>query len=192
MRGHPVANALRRDLVARNEIAVDEHALDRAIAITVVRIEADTQRRAILEDHAPRAFDLDRDQIGRILKPADLEILPVERAGLDGAAVVVRHQLVVAVAATDPRALVRECDRAGLVAVGDQTAWPTVERDGEFGAGKARACDDRLEIAGQKSLDLAQPRDANRLKILLEEGARGISILRLQVCGLVADIGEGA
>ena len=88
MRGHPVANALRRDFVARDEIAVDEHALDRAKAITVVRIEADAQRRAVLEDHAPRAFDLDREQVGRIPEPAEFEFLTVERAGLDGAAVV--------------------------------------------------------------------------------------------------------
>ena len=98
MRGHPVTDALRRDCVARDEVAV-EHALDRAIGIAVVRIKADAQRRAVLEDHAPRAFELDREQVERIPEPADFKPLPVERAGLDGAAVVVRHELVVSVAA---------------------------------------------------------------------------------------------
>src|SRR5262245_36105238 len=137
MRGHPVAHALRRYLLARNEIALDEHALDRAEGVTVVRIVADAQRRAVLEDHTPRALDLDAEQVERILEPADLELLSVERAGLDGAAVVVRHQLVVLVAATDPRALVRKCEGPGLVAVRDEIARTAVERDGEFGAGKA-------------------------------------------------------
>src|SRR5262245_59503999 len=90
--------------------SVGERSLYRAVGVTVMRIIADAQRRAVLEDHARRAFDLDGEQVERILDPADLELLPVERAGLDGAAVVVRHQLVVPVAATDPRALVRKCD----------------------------------------------------------------------------------
>src|SRR5262245_30149828 len=191
MRGHPVAHALRRYLLARNEIALDERARDRAEGITVVRIVADAQRRAVLEDHAPGALDLDAEQVERILEPADLELLPVERAGLDGAAVVVRHQLVVFVAATDPRALVRKCERAGLVAVGDEVARPPIERDGEFGAGKARARDDRLEIAGQESGGLAKPRDTDGLKILFEEDAGGIRILRPQAYRLAADVPQG-
>ena len=69
---------------------------------------------------------------------------------------------------------------AGLVAGSDQVTRPAVERDMEFGIGKARARNDRLEIAGQKSLDLAQTRDAHGLKILFEEGASGIRILRPQ------------
>ena len=140
-----------------------------------MRIEADAQRRAVLEDHAPRAFDLDREQVGRILEPADFKLLPVERAGLDGAAVVVWHELVVLGAAADPHTLVRKCNGAGLVAGSDQITRPAVERDRKFGTGKARARNDRLEIAGQKSLGLAQTRDANGLKILLEEGASGIA-----------------
>ena len=81
---------------------------------------------------------------------------------------------------------------AGLVAGSDQITRPAVERDREFGTGKARARNNRLEIAGQKSLGLAQTRDANGLKILLEEGASGISILRLQVYGLAADVRQGS
>src|SRR5262249_2442207 len=191
MRGHPVANALRRHLLARDEIALDEHALDRAVAITVVRIVADAQRRAILEDHARRAFDLDREQVERILEPADFEFLPVERAGLDGAAVVVRNEFVVRGAAADAHSFVRKCNGGGLVADGDQITRPAVDRDMEFGTGKARARNDRLEIAGQQPLDLAQARDANGLKVPFEEGARGIGILGPQVYGVAADVQQG-
>jgi hypothetical protein len=62
----------------------------------------------------------------------------------------------------------------------------------EFGTGKARARDDRLEIAGQEPLDLAQTRDANGLKVPFEEGARGIRILRLQLDGVAADVPQGS
>ena len=161
-------------------------------AIPVVRIEADAQRRAVLEDHAPRAFDLDREQVGRIPEPADFEFLSVERAGLDGTAVVVRHEFVVLGAAADPHTLVRKCNGAGLVAGSDQVPRPAVKRDREFGTGKARARNNRLKIAGQKSLGLAQTRDANGLKILFEEGASGIGILRPQVYGLAADVRQGS
>ena len=151
-------------------------------------IVVDAQRRAILEDHARRAFDLDREQVERILEPADFKFLAIERAGLDCAAVVVRHQLVLLVAATDPHTLVWKCNGAGLVAGRDQVRRAAVERDMEFRIGKARALNDRLEIAGQKSLGLAQPRDAHRLKILFEEGASGLQNPAAQVYGLAADV----
>ena len=177
MRGHPVANALGRHLLARNEIAVDEHSLDRAVAIAIVRIITDAQRRAVLEDHARRALDLDHEQIECALDPADFKFLPVERAGLYGGAVVVGDELVVLVAATDPRPFVRECNGSGLVSGGREIFRSAIQRDMEFGTRKPRAFDDRLEITGQKSLALAQPRDANGPKIPFEEGARGIGIL---------------
>src|SRR5262249_56503334 len=94
-----------RHRAARDEVAVDEHALDRTVGIAVVRIKADAQRRAVFENHAPGAFELDREQVERIPEPADLESLPVERAGLDGAAVVVRHELVFLIAAADAHTL---------------------------------------------------------------------------------------
>src|SRR5262249_19872778 len=108
--------------------------------------------------------------------------------GLDGAAVVVRHEVVVLVAAADARALVRKCRGAGLVAGRDQITRPAGERDMKFRGWKARARTNRLEKAGQKSLGLAQTSDAQGLKVLLEEGARGFRILRPQVGGLAADV----
>src|SRR5215813_1577266 len=106
MRRYPFANALHRHLLAWNEIALNEHAADRGIGVTVVRIVVDAQRGAVLEDYARRAFNLDREDVEWILEPANFKFLPVERAGLNGAAVVVRHEFVVLVAATDPRTFV--------------------------------------------------------------------------------------
>src|SRR4030081_2963473 len=162
IRGPPAANALPRYLLARHEIALGEHALDRAVGITVVRIVADAQRRAVLEDHARRALDLDRDQVERILDPADLELLAVERTGLDGAAVVVGHELVALGEAADAPALVRKRGGALLVAVRDQVARPAIDRHREFGTGKTRARDARLVIAGHEPLALTQARGAIR------------------------------
>jgi hypothetical protein len=62
----------------------------------------------------------------------------------------------------------------------------------EFGIGKARALNNRLEITGKKSLDLTQTRDAHGLKILLEEGASSVRVLRLQVYGFAADVPQRA
>src|SRR4051794_13764967 len=118
MRRRPRANALLRQILARDQIALGQYALDRAVGITVVRIVADAQRRAVLEDHAGRTLDLNRNQVERILDPADLEFLAVERAGFDGAAVMIRHQIVVLGATTDAAALVRKRGRALLVAIG--------------------------------------------------------------------------
>src|SRR5215831_15081184 len=188
MRRHPVANALGRHLLARNEIAVDEHSLDRAVAIAVVRIIADAQRRAVLEDHARRALDLDHEQIECTLDPADFQFLSVERAGLYGGAVVVGHELVVLVAATDPHPFVRECNGSGLVPGSEEILRPAIKRDMELGTRKPRALDNRLEVTGQKSLALAQPRDAYGPKIPFEEGARGIRILWPQFDGVTAHV----
>jgi len=62
----------------------------------------------------------------------------------------------------------------------------------EFGTGKAGACNNGLEIAGQKALVFAQARDANGLEIVFEEGASGIFIPWPQVCGVSADVPQGA
>src|SRR4051794_31255332 len=192
MRCRPGADALLRQLLARDQVALGERALDRAVRISVVRFVADAQRRAALEDHARRANDLDRDQVERILDPADLELLAVECAGLDGAAVMIRHDLVVLGAAADAPALVRKRGRTLLVALGDQVARPAVDRHRKFRSGKARAGDDRFVITGHQTLALAQAGDAHGLKVLLEEGARGSGILRLERERLAADIRQGA
>src|SRR5262245_11059127 len=192
MRLHPFANALHRHLLARNTIALNEHAADRGIGITVVRIVVDAQRGAVLEDYARRAFNLDREDVEWILEPANFKSLPVERAGLNGTAVVVRHEFVVLVAATDPRTFVWKCIGAWPVAGRDQIRRAAVERDVEFGIGKARALKNRLEITRNKSFAFAQPHDAHGLKILLKEVASTVRVLRLQVYGFATDVPQRA
>ena len=56
-----------------------------------MRIVADAQRGAALQDYARRAFNLDREDVEWILEPANFKFLAVERADLNGAAVVVRQ-----------------------------------------------------------------------------------------------------
>src|SRR5262245_64463734 len=174
MRSHPLPNALHRHFFARNEIALDERTADRTKGMAVVRFVVDSQRCAILQDDAPRAFNLKGEQIEWILEPADFELLAIERPGLNSATVMVRHELVVFVTAADPCALVWKCLRAGLVAECDQVGWAAVNRHGEFGTRKARTLNDRLVVPGQETLCFAETRNAHRLKTLFEEGAGGI------------------
>src|SRR5262245_62435922 len=155
MHRHPFANALHRHLLARNTIALNEYAADRRIGITIVRIIVDAQGRAVLEDYARRTFNLNREDVEWILEPADFKFLAVERAGLNGAAVVVWHELVVLVAATDPRPFVWKCIGPWPVAGRDQVRRAAVERDMEFGTGKARALNNWLEITCKESLTFA-------------------------------------
>src|SRR5262249_18736001 len=100
----------------------------------------------------------------------------------------VGHELVVLVAATDAHPFVRECNGSGLVSGSDEILRPAIERDMELGTRKPRALDNRLEVTGQKSLALAQTRDANGPKIPFEEGARGIRILWPQFHGVAAHV----
>src|SRR5919198_1948636 len=106
MRSHPLPHPLQRRLFARNEIALDEEAANRGKGIAVMRVVVDAQWRAVFEDDAARAFKLDGEQIEWIPEPADFKLLAIERTGFDGAAVVIRHELVLLVAAADPGALV--------------------------------------------------------------------------------------
>src|ERR1700730_3821945 len=127
MRRHPAANALHRHLFPRNQVALDEDASNRGKGITVMRVVADAQRRAVLEDHATRALDPDRERVEWILEPADFKLLAVKRARLAGAAVVVRHQLVVLVAPPNQRALVWNRVRSEPVAGNNEVTRAPVE-----------------------------------------------------------------
>src|SRR5262245_1620340 len=188
MGSHPLPNALDRRFFARNEIALDEGTADRSKGIAVMRVVVDAQRRAVFEDDAPRAFNLKGEQIEWILEPADFKLMAIERAGLNSATVVVRHQLVLLVTAADPCALVGECFRAGLVTDCDQVGWAAVKRNAEFGTRKARTLNDRLVVPGQETLCFAEARDAHGLKILFEKGASGIRMLWPQAHGFAADV----
>src|SRR5262249_55729688 len=124
----------------------------------------------------------------RIPEPADFELLAVERALLDGAAVVIGNDLVLLVATPDHDSLVREVRAAGLVADRLEVARPPIERDMKFRIGKTRAFDDRLEIAGEEALLLAEPCNAHRPEIVLEEGTRGRGVRGLHAGGPAADL----
>ena len=113
-----------------------------------MRVVADAQRRAVLENHARRALNLDCDWVQRILEPADFKLLAIECAGLDSAAVVVWHELLLLVEPADPHTFVWKCHGARLMARGDQISRAAVKRDVEFAIGKARTLNDRLEITG--------------------------------------------
>jgi hypothetical protein len=93
-------------------------------------------------------LNLDGEQIGWILEPADLKFLAIKRAGLDRASVVVRDELAILIAATDPHALVWKRIGPRLVAGCDQVTRTAVERDMEFRIGKARALNDWFKITG--------------------------------------------
>src|SRR5262249_17813440 len=147
---------------------------------------------AVFEDHPRRALDLNCERLERIPEPADFELLSVERACLDGAAIVVRHDLAVLVAAPDQRALVGKGGRTRRVAGSHEIMWTSVERDVKFRIGKARALDDRLVITGQKALRFAEPRDLHRAKIILEEAARGLLVGRPRRGRAPADLTERA
>src|SRR6266481_998456 len=97
MRSHPLPNALHRHFFARNEIALDEGTADGSKGIAVMRVVVDAQRRAVFEDDAARAFNLNGEQIEWILEPADFKFLAIERAGLNSSTVVVWYQLVLLV-----------------------------------------------------------------------------------------------
>jgi hypothetical protein len=73
-----------------------------------MRVVIDAERSSILEDDARRTLNLYREQVGWILEPADFKFLAIERAGLNGASVVVRDQLPFLIAASNPRTLIWE------------------------------------------------------------------------------------
>src|SRR5262249_57559533 len=108
-------------------------------------------------------LDLYRQRLERMPEPADFELLPIERPALDGAAIMVRHDLALFVQSTDERALVGKRIDAGFVSGGHEIVRPPVERNVKFGIGKARALDHRLVIDGEKPLALAGPWDMHRM-----------------------------
>ena len=56
----------------------------------------------------------------------------------------------------------------------DQIGRPAIERRSKFAGRNARAVDDRLVIAGEKAVGIAELADAKRPEIVLEEFARAV------------------
>src|SRR5262249_41939889 len=133
----------------------------------------DSQRGAVLEDDPRRTLDLNRQRFEWIPEPADFELLPIERPALDGATIMVRHDLAFFVQSTDERALVGKRIDAGFVAGGHEIVGAPMEGEVKLGMGKARALADRLVVASEKPLRLAEPYDLHGLEIILEKAASG-------------------
>ena len=98
---HPLADAVHRHFLARDEVALDQDAPDRRVGMAVVGVVVDPQHRAVFEAHARRALDLDGHRLPVILEPGDLEPLAVERAVLDRAAIEIGLDLLLGVEAAD-------------------------------------------------------------------------------------------
>ena len=162
---HPLADAVHRHLFLGHLAAIDQDAADRQVAVAVVGVVVDAQHRAVLELDARRALDVDEEGVDRILEPADLQMPPVERAVLDLRAVVIEHALL-----ADPAvdlALVGEGTLLASCAPGhEQIARTAMHRHGVFRGRNARAGDDRLVIAGEEALLLADLGDAEGQEIL--------------------------
>src|SRR3984885_14465373 len=111
----------------------------------------------------------------------------VERTVLDLTAVVVRLELAAADTPADLHALAGK-GIAGLWAAGDrQIGRPAIERRGELTGRNAGAIDDRLVIPGEKPFRVAEPADAQRTEIVLEELARALFLKRHRRNGAHAD-----
>src|SRR5580658_4043611 len=103
----------------------------------------------------------------------------VERAVLDFGARVIRHDPAAAEAAADQNALARE----GIFSEpapsrDDEIGRPAIERRGELPGRHARTVDDRLVIAGEESVGVAHPVDANGAEIVLEKFTRAVLVER--------------
>ena len=90
------------------------------------------------------------------------------------AAIVIRHDLAAADTAAHFHALARK-HIAELAAAGDgEIGRPAIKRRSEFAGRHARALDDRLVIAGEKAITVAELADPQRPEIVLEEFARAV------------------
>ena len=116
--------------------------------MTVVRVIIDAQRSAVLQDYAPRAFNLHRKQVSWILHPANLKSFPIKRASLNCSAVVVWHNLARPIVAADLRTFIWKTMQSRLTAGYEQVTRAAVDGDVELRIGGARTLNDGLIIAG--------------------------------------------
>src|SRR5262249_13959262 len=76
----------------RYQVTLDQQARDRYKGIPIMCIVTDPQQGTVLETHTRGTLNLDRQGICGAAQPADFKALPVERAVLDLAAIVIRHE----------------------------------------------------------------------------------------------------
>src|SRR5271156_5717672 len=111
----------------------------------------------------------------------------VERAVFDLAAGVIGHDLAAAETAANGCALAWERFAQPTPAGDDEIRRPTIERRGELAGRHARALDDRLVIAGEEAVGIADPVDADGTEIVLEEFFRAGLIERDGFAGAAAN-----
>ena len=187
---HPFADALHRHFVLGDDLAIDQHAADRRIGPAIMRIVVDAQNGAVFQPDAGRALNLREQHVDLAAQPADFQMPAVERAVLDLAAVVIGHDLAAADAAADLDALAGKRIAELAPAGDDQIGRPAIERRGELAGRHARAVDDRLVIAGEKAVRVAELADAQRPEIVLEEFPRALLLERNGRDGALADVLE--
>src|SRR4029079_19597298 len=120
----------------------------------------DAQDSAVLEPDACRPLYLREQHIHLIAQIADLQMPAVERAVPDLGARVIRNDLAPAEAAADLHALARK-QIAELAPPGShQIGRRAKERCRDLAGGHPRAFDDRLVIAGEEAVAVADLADA--------------------------------
>ena len=158
-----------------------------SIGPAIVRVVVDAQDRAVFQPDPGRALNLREQHVDLAAQPADFQMPAVERALLDLAAVVIRHDLAAADAAADFDSLAWK-RIAQLAAAGDdQIGRPAIKRRGEFAGRHPRAVDDRLVVSGEKSFRVAELADAQRPEIVLEEFPGAVLLERNGGDGALAD-----
>src|SRR5262249_48339166 len=134
----------------------------------------DAQDGAVFQADPRRALDLREQHIHLAAQPADFEVPAVKRAVLDLAAVVIGHELAAAETPANLHAFARERVAKLAPAGDDKVGRAPKQRRGKLAGRLARAFDDRLIIAGEKAVAVAELGDAQRAEIVLEEFARAV------------------
>src|SRR5262249_35700233 len=121
----------------------------------------------VLQAHARGALDLDHQRVVLVFDPADLEMLAVERAVENLAAIVIGHELAAALA---PQRL-PPVGKAGAGAARrrHEIGRTAIDRDLEDGRRKPRPVAHRLVVAGEEAGTVAQLADAQRAEVALEK-----------------------
>ena len=142
------------DKLAERELAaVDQHAADRFVRVSVLVRIADANDAAVVDADAPRALDLQEERVDRILDVD--ERFPVERRppALDLCARPVRHDLASLHAAAHTLALELRVELGEVD--GEEIVRHGVDRHAEALVARAAAREQRLVVAGDRSLGAA-------------------------------------
>ncbi len=161
MRVHPHPDRGHRQFLTGDLTAFDEEPTNRNIGQPVLTVIAEPDGLAVLEPNPPRALDLQKERVDRIINPKELETAPGKRAILDLRARIVRAGVEVRGTPVDRRL------------VGPVLAPRAVQLD--------------LEIAGEQAFVDAVIGDCHRRKFAFEKLARSTIVTRQHHRGIAAD-----